>query len=156
MYLAPEFLKTVGYRLSRSLVNSNDLSSEEKLWRGVLINAIEDTMIKHSDRKNSIQKGSAHNWIVSNCTDFQSVCDWGDLDYEDVHYSYLLAIKHRRIRFTIRQVMWNKYYLFSKSIQAIKESKVKRQYKGKIRQLRRAVVTSSTDFVSTLYTTVIS
>jgi len=33
---------------------------------------------------------------------------------------------------------------------------LKRQYKGKIRQLRRAVVTSSTDFVSTLYTTVIS
>ena len=55
----------------------------------------------------------------------------------------------------MRQVMWNKYDKFSKSIQAIKESRIKRQYKGKIRQFRREVVASSTDFVSTLYTTVI-
>ena len=155
MYLAPEVLKTVGYRLSRSLVNSFELEPEEKLWRGVLINAIEDTLIKHSDRKNSVQKGAAHNWIISNCDDFKNVCEWGNLDCEDVHSSYTLAIKEKKIQFTVRQVMWNKYDKFSKSIQAIKESRIKRQYKGKIRQFRREVVASSTDFVSTLYTTVI-
>ena len=156
MYLAPEVLKTVGLRLSRDLVYYDHLSAEVRLWRGVLINAVEDVLIKHSDRRNSVQKGKAHNWIVSNCSDFKQVCGWGNLDHEDVLESYLNAIKKRKIRFTMKQVMWTKYDIFSKYVHAIKEMKIKRQYKGKIKEFRQAVMTSSTDYVSTLYTMVIN
>ena len=156
MYLAPEVLRTVGLRLSRDLVYYDHLSAEQRLWRGVLINAIEDVLIKHSDRRNSVQKGKAHNWIVSSCLDFRQVCGWGNLDHEDVLSSYLEAIRERKIQFTVRQVMWTKYDIFSKSIASIKEFRIKRQYKGKIKEFRRAVVNAPTDYVSTLYTMVIN
>lgn len=156
MYLAPEVLKTLGYRISKTLVHADNLTAEEKLWRGVLLNAVEDVLIKHSDRKNSVQKGKAHNWIISNCEDFQKVCGWGDLDSEEILNAYVESIKERRVQFTIRQIMWTKYDNFSKSIHAIKEVKIRRQHKGKIKKFRKSVVESPTYYVSTLYTSVIT
>ena len=151
MYLAPEVLRTLGYRLSKTLVHADNLTAEEKLWRGVLLNAVEDVLIKHSDRKNSVQKGKAHN-----CEDFQKVCGWGDLDSEEVLNAYIESIEERRVQFTMKQIMWTKYDNFSKSIHAIKEVKIRRQHKGKIKKFRKSVVESPTYYVSTLYTSVIT
>ena len=43
---------------------ATDVEPEEKLWRGVLCNAIEDAGQKSQERKPSIYKCDAHAWIM--------------------------------------------------------------------------------------------
>ena len=153
---AVEVLQTMGLCLSRSLIDTHYLRPEERLWRGVLVNAFEDALIKHSDRKSSLQKGQAHNWFIERNINFKKVCGWGDLDHALVHEAYIKAIYDGKIRFTMRQVMWNKYNSFSRSIQKIKEDKVKRQYKGEIKKFRQKVMLTPTCYVTTVFISVVA
>ena len=67
---SPLLMRKMGLRFARSILSFDKLESEEKLWRSVVINAIEDCMIDHSDRKPSLIKIEAHNWILSRTKDF--------------------------------------------------------------------------------------
>ena len=71
---------------------STDVEPEEKLWRGVLCNAIEDAGQKSQERKPSIYKCEAHAWIMSNVTDFHTVCYYAGFEPEHVKERYKKAI----------------------------------------------------------------
>ena len=97
---------------------------EEKLFVYILINAIEDVMVHQSDRKSSLIKCEAHNWLISMNDDFCSICEYGLLNPIMIHGSYLQAVKDRKIKFTQRQIQWNMYHntynTFKKSNMPIK------------------------------------
>ena len=51
-------------QLHADFLNNNDYLPETRLWRRVVANALEDTLIVSQDRKRSVAKAKAHNWII--------------------------------------------------------------------------------------------
>jgi len=154
MYLpSPTVLKVLGYKVSKEIL-FQDRKPEENLYCYVLINCIEDVMLAHNDRKSSLQKCEAHNWLISNTTDFKKVCEWALLDPELVLFNYQWSLKNKTIRFTSRQVGWQRYYNFYLKVKTF-NVKEKRKHKGHLKALRNSVFNSSTSFTSTVYLTAI-
>ena len=56
MSASPELYRKMGVKFTRIFVSSQVSTPEVKLWRAVVVNAIEDCTNLHSDRKNSLQK----------------------------------------------------------------------------------------------------
>jgi len=69
--MAEPYETNIHYEIATEALAHKNLLPEERLWRSVIINALEDTQIIHLDRKNSIAKLKAHNWIIGNEEDFQ-------------------------------------------------------------------------------------
>ena len=105
MSSSPYLYKLMGLSFTRSVIDKR-LNPEHKLWRAVVINAFDDTMITLSDRKSSVQKIEAHNWIVQESRDFREVCEWALLDPEEMKEHYISALKRKVIAFTKKQVRW--------------------------------------------------
>lgn len=152
MGASPQLYRIMGLKFTRIFVSSEDLYPEEKLWRAVVINALEDCSNLNSDRKSSLQKINAHNWVTSNSKDFNDVCNWGRIDPEDVQQCYIRAVKQKKIYFNVRQVMWWPYdKLYKKMLVA--EPNSKRLIRKKLDELRDTInftedVSCSTVFVS--------
>ena len=70
MAASPQLYRIMGLKFTRIFVSSDDFFPEEKLWRAVVINALEDCSNLNSDRKSSLQKIDAHNWIAGMSRDF--------------------------------------------------------------------------------------
>ena len=60
---SPILLRKMGVKFARSILSCENLQPEAKLWRSVVVNAVEDCLIDHSDRKSSLLKIYSHNWI---------------------------------------------------------------------------------------------
>jgi len=154
MYLpSAEVLKLLGYRTAKAIVLT-ERNPEEKLFVYILINAIEDVMVHQSDRKSSLIKCEAHNWLIGMSEEFCNTCEFGLLNPIMVQSSYQQAIKDRKIKFTQRQIQWKKYHNTYKTFKK-SDDKEKRRNKGMLRRLRQQVLQSSTSFVSTLFLSVI-
>ena len=150
-----EFLKKLGYRFSRMLLSHDNMMPENYMWRGVVINALEDTMIERVDRKSAVLKGAAHNWIVSACSDFDQVCNWAMLDPDDVRAAYKKAILKNRIRFKQSQVKWKKYSLLLKKWQKACSVAQKSSLKKQLKLSRREAVLGSNCYVTVALVSVI-
>ena len=61
--VAPYLLQKMGLKFARSVLDRN-LDPEQRLWRAVVVNAFDETLINQSDRKSSLIKITAHNWII--------------------------------------------------------------------------------------------
>ena len=72
MRSSPYLYKLMGISFTRSVVDKK-LNPEHKLWRAVVINAFDDTMITLSDRKSSVQKIEAHNWILQESREYNRI-----------------------------------------------------------------------------------
>ena len=154
MYLpSTEVLKILGYNLAKQIVFT-ERRPEEQLYVYVLVNAIEDVMIQRSDRKSSLIKCEAHNWLIELDIDFRRVCEWALLDPECVHYNYKLSIKQQRVKFTHRQILWKHYHNTYQKMKKLSD-KEKRRQKGTLKNLRYQVLDSSTNYISTLCLSVI-
>jgi hypothetical protein len=70
----------MGIEFATISLRTDELVPEQKLWRGVLVNALEDTLIKQSDRKSSIYKINAHEWIMLSNPNFEDVCYWSGFE----------------------------------------------------------------------------
>jgi hypothetical protein len=70
----------MGIEFATISLKTDELVPEQKLWRGVLVNALEDTLIKQSDRKSSIYKINAHEWIMLSDANFEDVCYWSGFE----------------------------------------------------------------------------
>ena len=151
-----EFLMRMGYRFSRALLNHDNLCEENYLWRAVVVNALEDCMITRGDRKSSTFKQKAHNWIVSNCKDFDMVCSWAMLDPDDVTYAYKNALQNKNIKFTIKHVMWSKYNSLSKCSNREPESRRRRLLKCEMKEIRKKMKSISNYYVSTVFCNVVA
>ena len=100
----------MGISISKDIVAQNHASAAQRLWRRVLLNAVEDAQLLQSDRKSSIYKMEAHEWIAKDDKDFQTICWWSGWDPEEVRTRYLKAVRKGDITFNDRQVKWIKYY----------------------------------------------
>ena len=151
-----EFLLKLGYRFSRNLLTHTDCYAENYMWRAVVVSALEDTMIDRTDRKSATLKVKAHNWILSECSDFDRVCNWAMLDPESVCEAYTGAIKQKKITFKNKHIQWHRYNtLFKNSLTELdyrKKKIIKKQMKG----IRIEVDKIVNDFVSTIFLNVIA
>jgi hypothetical protein len=144
----------MGIDFATIALKNEELLPEQKLWRGVLVNAIEDTLITQSDRKSSIIKLEAHDWIINSGEDFQKVCYWSGFTPEHINEKYIQAIKRGDITFNFKQVAWGKYYLQYKLYKKCQEYESKKYHRKRLESLRRAVVEATTAvFTSILIST---
>tara|TARA_R100001086_G_scaffold230247_1_gene150439 strand:+ start:591 stop:1055 length:465 start_codon:yes stop_codon:yes gene_type:complete len=148
--VAPHLLSKIGLRFARCVLDKS-LDPEQKLWRAVVINAFDETLITQSDRKSSLIKIFAHNWIVSKSKDFKIVCEWGTLDPDDMYQCYHNALKQKQVYFTQRQVAWKKYDTIYKKMLS-EENKIAKKIKRKQVDRYRQFVKDTPDIViSTIF-----
>ena len=100
----------MGINIAQDVVAQNHQSADQRLWRHVLLNAFEDARLEQSDRKSSIYKMEAHEWIAADSKDFQTICWWSGWDPEEVRGRYMKAVQKGDVTFNDRQVKWIKYY----------------------------------------------
>ena len=136
MKASSDLLRAIGINLARNILEQDDLSPEAKLWRSVILNAFEDTFLKHSDRKNSLKKLTAHNWIISMCDDFTHVCLCAELEPELVKEAYVKALREKNVRFTKRQLMWLEYDKLYTRMKNLPDKQKQKMTRKKVNALR--------------------
>tara|TARA_R110002020_G_scaffold72418_4_gene186391 strand:+ start:1469 stop:1954 length:486 start_codon:yes stop_codon:yes gene_type:complete len=141
------FLKTLGYRFSRILLNYDNMYSENYLWRAVVVNALEDTMIRRDDRKSSTLKTNAHNWVLGNSFGYDRICHWAMLDPEQVSNAYKEALKKGNIIFTNKHLHWHLYNTLSKKHKNCLDIRIKNNIKKEMRFLRQKVVSEKGELI---------
>ena len=140
----------MGTDIARDLIHQNHQTPEQRLWRQVLVHAFEEARLPTSDRKSSIYKMEAHEWIAQDTQDFQTICWWSGWDPEQVKEKYLRAVKNGDVTFNDRQVKWIKYY---KQYLELKKEPIKEKRKPlrmALTEARNAVFNATTALVSNL------
>ena len=138
----------MGIEFAQTILEDKEIASEQKLWRGVLCNAIEDTMQGLSDRKTSIFKMEAHEWIINNDEDFQRVCYWSGFDPDLVKEKHLQAVNRGDIKFTENQTNWIKYYRHYEAYKKETDKDKRKECKKMADKWRTIVLNSTTALVS--------
>tara|TARA_R100001086_G_scaffold115436_1_gene59075 strand:- start:935 stop:1402 length:468 start_codon:yes stop_codon:yes gene_type:complete len=147
-----ESIKSVDVlQVHADFLNDDDYSPETRLWRRVVANALEDTLIISQDRKRSIAKAKAHNWILEDSQDFQHACYWANLDPDCVRDVYLRLVRQGCVRFSHRQLKWLEYQRLWERLAMSHGLRQKRKIRAKIKDLRCLILQSSTQFDTTLF-----
>ena len=68
-------------------------SPELKLFRAVIVRAIEDAMYDGLDKYKIIDKRGAISWLTSNSNDFKCICHYADIDSEYALTKFTQAMK---------------------------------------------------------------
>ena len=144
-----DLLKIMGINFATEMVKQ-DKSSEIKLWRAVINNALGDVILTLSDRKSSIKKMEVHNWIMNNDDDFQQVCYYAALEPSNVQLQYIRAIKKGTITFTDRQIKWKKYYDNFQILKNEKDKEERKRLRKIVEYLRKLVSDSTNKFINPL------
>ena len=139
----------MGINIAQEVVAQNYQSADQRLWRHVLLNAVEDTRLEQSDRKSSIYKMEAHEWIAADSKDFQTVCWWSGWDPEEVRGRYMKAVKNGDVTFNDRQVKWVKYYKKYLELKNIPTKEERAPVRRALEKARMAVFNATTTLVST-------
>ena len=138
----------MGINISKDIVAQNHASAAQRLWRRVLLNAVEDAQLLQSDRKSSIYKMEAHEWIAKDDKDFQTICWWSGWDPEEVRTRYLKAVRRGDITFNDRQVKWIKYYKKYLELKNIPTKEQRAPVRKALDKARIAVFNATTTLVS--------
>ena len=149
MSSSPYLYKLMGLSFTRSVIDKK-LSPEHKLWRAVVINAFDDTMITLSDRKSSVQKIEAHNWILQESRDYREVCEWALLDPEEMKEHYISALKRKVIAFTKKQVRWAEYNKIYKVLFCDISVEQKKMIRRRLDELRREIHDTATSYTDSI------
>ena len=139
----------MGIDIAKEVVAQNYQSADQRLWRHVLLNALEDARLEQSDRKSSIYKMEAHEWIAADTKDFQTICWWSGWDPEEVRGRYIKAIKNGDVTFNDRQVKWIKYYKKYLELKKIPTKEERAPVRKALEKARMAVFNATTTLVST-------
>ena len=139
----------MGLSFTRSVVDKK-LNPEHKLWRAVVINAFDDTMITLSDRKSSVQKIEAHNWILQESRDYREVCEWALLDPEEMKEHYISALKRKVISFTKKQVRWAEYNKIYKVLFCDVSVEQKKRVRRRLDELRKEIHDTATSYTDSI------
>jgi len=140
----------MGINIAQELIAQNHSSSDQRLWRHVLLNAFEDARLEQSDRKSSIYKMEAHEWIAADSKDFQTICWWSGWDPEEVRGRYMKAVKKGEVTFNDRQIKWIKYYKKYLELKKIPTKEERAPVRQALHQARLAVFNATTAMVSNL------
>lgn len=149
MSSSPYLYKLMGLSFTRSVIDKK-LNPEHKLWRAVVINAFDDTMITLSDRKSSVQKIEAHNWILQESRDYREVCEWALLDPEEMKEHYISALKRKVIAFTKKQVRWAEYNKIYKVLFCDISVEQKKMIRRRLDELRREIHDTATSYTDSI------
>ena len=128
----------MGTELATDLVHNNHQDAEQKLWRHVILNALEDASVDLNDRKSAVNKFEAHNWIIKG-KDFEKISWWAGWDPEQVRQQYRKAVKNMAIKFTYKQVKWQKYYVLYKKLQDEKDTETRIILRRLVEEARKQV-----------------
>jgi len=137
-----------------TLMLRTDVEPEEKLWRGVLVNAFEDAASTSQERKPSIYKCDAHDWIMSNVTDFVQVCYYAGFEPDVVKERYKMAIMNKLITFSPKNFAWKKYSIQFKKYRNCKDPDSKAYHRKHLEHLKNAVILATTVYISNLVTSI--
>ncbi len=140
----------MGINIAKEVVAQNHSSADQRLWRHVLLNAFEDARLEQSDRKSSIYKMEAHEWIAADTKDFQTICWWSGWDPEEVRGRYMKAVKNGDVTFTDRQIKWIKYYKKYLELKKIPTKEERAPVRKALHKARLAVFDATTAMVSNL------
>ena len=140
----------MGINIAQEVVAQNYQSADQRLWRHVLLNALEDARLEQSDRKSSIYKMEAHEWIAADTKDFQTICWWSGWDPEEVRGRYIKAVKNGDVTFNDRQVKWIKYYKKYLELKKIPTKEERAPVRQALHKARLAVFNATTSMVSNL------
>ena len=139
----------MGIDIAKEVVAQNYQSADQRLWRHVLLNAFEDARLEQTDRKSSIYKMEAHEWIAAGSKDFQTICWWSGWDPEEVRGRYMKAVKKGDVTFNDRQVKWIKYYKKYLQLKKIPTKEERAPVRKALEKARMAVFNATTTLVST-------
>ena len=140
----------MGIDIAKEVVAQNYQSADQRLWRHVLLNAFEDARLEQSDRKSSIYKMEAHEWIAADSKDFQTICWWSGWDPEEVRGRYMKAVKNGDVTFNDRQVKWIKYYKKYLQLKKIPTKEERAPVRKALQKARAAVFMATTALVTDL------
>ena len=140
----------MGIDIAQDIVKQTHQSADQRLWRHVLLNAFEDAQLLQSDRKSSIYKMEAHEWIAADSKDFQTICWWSGWDPENVRGRYMKAVKNGDVTFNDRQVKWIKYYKKYLELKKIPTKEERAPVRQALHKARLAVFDATTAMVSNL------
>ena len=140
----------MGIDIAKEVVAQNYQSADQRLWRHVLLNAFEDARLEQSDRKSSIYKMEAHEWIAADSKDFQTICWWSGWDPEEVRGRYMKAVKKGDVTFNDRQVKWIKYYKKYLQLKKIPTKEERAPVRQALEKARAAVFMATTALVTDL------
>ena len=140
----------MGIDIAKEVVAQNYQSADQRLWRHVLLNAFEDARLEQSDRKSSIYKMEALEWIAADSKDFQTICWWSGWDPEEVRGRYMKAVKKGDVTFNDRQVKWIKYYKKYLELKKIPTKEERAPVRQALHKARLAVFDATTAMVSNL------
>jgi hypothetical protein len=138
MNISQKILQIMGMEIATKLIEPN-LDCETKLWRAVINTALEDVMITNQNRTESMLKGAAHDWFVSDSEDFEYVCLNADLDPKYVRKRYLDAIEKGVIFFTRKQNLNIKYTELYERLRHTKDPENRKNITRYINQLRKTI-----------------
>ena len=140
----------MGINIAQEVVAQNYQSADQRLWRHVLLNAFDDARLEQSDRKSSIYKMEAHEWIAADSKDFQTICWWSGWDPEEVRGRYMKAVKKGDVTFNDRQVKWIKYYKKYLQLKKIPTKEERAPVRKALQKARAAVFMATTALVTDL------
>jgi len=137
----------MGIEIASELIAANHHCAEQRLWRHVLLNAFEDTRITQSDRKSSIYKMEAHEWIVNENEDFEWICWQCGWEPTHVKEQYFKAVRKGVVTFNHRQIKWLQYYKLYQDLKKEKDSAKRLSLRKKVEATRQAVFETTTALV---------
>ena len=144
----------MGTNIASDLITDNHNLPEEKLWRYVILNAIEDARATAADRKTSVYKFDAHEWIL-NGDDFEQVCWWAGWDPEEVRLNYKKALKNQAIVFLEKHLRWNDYTRMFKKLKSARDKESRKYLRSKVEEARKKVMEARMVVVTTLFISII-
>ena len=103
-----------------------------------------------SDRKSSVQKIEAHNWILQESRDYREVCEWALLDPEEMKEHYISALKRKVIAFTKKQVRWAEYNKIYKVLFCDISVEQKKMIRRRLDELRREIHDTATSYTDSI------
>jgi len=153
MIYSLDLLKLMGIRVAQDLIEANHINQEQKLWRHVILNAFEDARLKTTDRKSSINKLEAHDWI-NESKDFNQICWWAGWDPDEVRIRYRKALKSMEITFNIKHIKWREYYTMYNELKFEADKDKRRALRKLVEQKRKDVFNCRSVVMTTFFITV--
>ena len=143
----------MGIRVAQDLIEANHINQEQKLWRHVILNAFEDARLKTTDRKSSINKLEAHDWI-NESKDFNQICWWAGWDPDEVRIRYRKALKSMEITFNIKHIKWREYYTMYNELKFEADKDKRRALRKLVEKKRKDVFNCKSVVMTTFFITV--
>lgn len=150
MIYSNNLLKLMGTDIAQSLLTEDHYCAEQKLWRHVVLNAFEDVLVLNTDRKSSIFKLNAHQWIMTS-PDFETVCWWAGWDPDDVRVKYLKGIKESKIKFYQKHILWFEYASVYNKLKKEKDSEKRKELYKLVNLARKAVFNATSVVVTEIF-----